>query len=366
MRRGILCLCRWNTSGRGGVAELVVAGAGMAGLAAAARARELGADVVVFEKGDRPGGSMRLSSCVVWRFREWEDFRAECPGGDPALQRLVWEGLGDALAWLEAMGARVLARNTGNPRTTGVRFDPDGLTEALAQRAGEIRLREPLAAIPEGVPVLLATGGFQGDRELLRRHITAEPLVLRANPWSAGDGLRLALASGARLSAGLAEFYGRNLAAAPSIAAEDFVPLAQVYARHATVENARGERFEPGHWADVDVVQWAARQPGARAWYTVPDDALGEAVRDRTVGQMIETARLAGAPVERRSGATRVEVVAAITSTLGGIAVDERARAADGVWAAGADVGGISTGGWSSALAAALVLGKAAAEDALR
>ncbi len=61
------------------MADLVVAGAGMAGLAAAARARELGADVVVFEKGDRPGGSMRLSSCVVWRYREWEDFRAECP-----------------------------------------------------------------------------------------------------------------------------------------------------------------------------------------------------------------------------------------------------------------------------------------------
>ena len=57
--------------------DLVVAGAGMAGLAAAARARELGADVVVHEKGDRPGGSMRLSSCVVWRYREWETFRAE-------------------------------------------------------------------------------------------------------------------------------------------------------------------------------------------------------------------------------------------------------------------------------------------------
>jgi hypothetical protein len=94
--------------------------------------------------------------------------------------------------------------------------------------------------------------------------------------------------------------------------------------------------------------------------------ARGEPVRERTVAQVIETARLAGAPVERRDGATRVEVVAAITSTLGGIAVDERARAAEGLWAAGADVGGISSGGWSSALAAALVLGKAAAEDALR
>jgi glycine/D-amino acid oxidase-like deaminating enzyme len=37
----------------------------------------------------------------------------------------------------------------------------------------------------------------------------------------------------------------------------------------------------------------------------------------------------------------------------------------DGIWAAGGDVGGIATGGYMSNLAAALVLGKRAAEDAL-
>jgi fumarate reductase flavoprotein subunit len=336
----------------------------MAGLVASARARELGADVVVHEKGDRPGGSMLLSSCVVWRYREWETFRAECPGGDPALQRVVWDGLDDALAWLESLGAPVVARETGNPLTTGVRFDPGGLTAALAK---DVRLGEPLVEIPDGVPTILATGGFQGDRELVRRHVTpeADALVLRANPWSAGDGLRLALARGAEASAGLDEFYGRNLAAAPRIGPEGFVPLAQVYARHALVENARGGRYEARTWSEVDVAQWTARQPGARAWYLVPDERLGEPVRERTVGEVIEAAKAAGAPVERLDGATRVEVVAGITTTLGGIRVDERARAADGLWAAGGDVGGISTGGWSSALASALVLGKLAAEDAL-
>jgi fumarate reductase flavoprotein subunit len=347
------------------VADLVVAGAGMAGLAAAARARELGAEVVVHEKGDRPGGSMLISSCVVWRYRDWEVFRAECPGGEPTLQRAVWEGLDDALAWLESLGAPVVARETGNPRTAGVRFDPRGLTEALARRAGEIRLGEPLTELPDGVPTILATGGFQGDPELVGRYITHERLVLRANPWSSGDGLRLALDRGAALTGGLEEFYGRNLAAAPRIEPEDFVPLAQVYARHAVVENTGGERFQARHWADLDVVQWTARQPGARVWYVVPDRALDERVRERTVGEVIDAARAAGAAVERRDGKTRVQVVAGITSTLGGIRVDERGRAADGLWAAGADVGGISTGGWSSALASALVLGRAAAEDAL-
>jgi fumarate reductase flavoprotein subunit len=131
------------------------------------------------------------------------------------------------------------------------------------------------------------------------------------------------------------------------------------------VENTGGERFQARHWADLDVVQWTARQPGARVWYVVPDRALDERVRERTVGEVIDAARAAGAAVERRDGKTRVQVVAGITSTLGGIRVDERGRAADGLWAAGADVGGISTGGWSSALASALVLGRAAAEDAL-
>jgi fumarate reductase flavoprotein subunit len=339
----------------------------MAGLAAAVRARELGADVVLLEKGDRPGGSMLLSSCVVWRYREWERFRAECPGGDPQVQRVVWEGLDEALAWLEGLGAPVVARDTGNAITTGMRFDPRGLTEALVRRAGGLRLGKALSSVADGAPTILATGGFQGDRGLVRRHVTpeADALLLRANPWSTGDGLRLALARGAALSDGLDEFYGRNLAAAPHIRPEDFVPLAQVYARHATVENVRGERYEARTWSEVDVVQWTARQPGARAWYVVPDDALGEPVRERTVGDAIVAAEAAGAPVERRDGATRVEVVAGITSTLGGIRVDARARAADGLWAAGADVGGVSTGGWASALASALVLGRVAAEDAV-
>ena len=339
----------------------------MAGLAAAARAAELGATVAVYEKGERPGGSMLLSSGVVWRYRDFERFREECPGGDPTLQRLVFERLDEDLAWLESLGAAAVVRDTGNPDTIGIRFDPRGLTEALVRRAGDVRLREPLRELPPDVPVVLATGGFQGDRELVRRYVTreADALVLRANPWSAGDGLRLALGRGASLTGGMDEFYGRNLAAASRVAAGDFVPLTQLYARHAEVRNARGERYVARTWSEIDVVQWTARQPGARAWYTVSDEKLGERVRDRTVGEMIEAARAAGAPVERRDGATSVEVVAGITTTLGGVRIDERARAAPGLFACGGDAGGVSTGGYSSGLAAALVFGRIAAEEAV-
>jgi fumarate reductase flavoprotein subunit len=348
------------------VPDLIVAGAGMAGLVAAARARELGASVVTLEKGDRPGGSFLLSTGFVWRYRDWARFREECPRGDEKLQRLVYERLDDDLAWLESLGASVLARETGNPITVGARVDPVQAIDALARRAGEIRLGDPLNERP-GAPTVLATGGFQGDRELVRRYVTpeADSLVLRANGWSTGDALRVALACGASLTDGMDEFYGRNLAAAPQISPGDFVPLAQLYAKHATVLNARGERFTTRHWAEVDVVQWTARQPGARAWYHVAESALAERVRDRAVGEMIEAARAAGAPVERRDGKLVVEVAAAITTTLGGIRIDERARAADGLFAAGADAGGISTGGYSGGLAAALVFGKIAAEEAL-
>jgi aspartate oxidase len=59
-----------------------------------------------------------------------------------------------------------------------------------------------------------------------------------------------------------------------------------------------------------------------------------------------------------------VRVAAAITHTVGGLAVDTRGRTGvDGLWAAGADVGGIATGGYASGLASALVLALAAVED---
>src|SRR5919108_1841198 len=109
---------------------LTVAGAGMAGLVAAARAAELGLEPTLLEKGTRPGGSMLLSSGVIWRHRTADSFRAECPGGDQALQLLVVERLHAAIEWLARLGAPVLARGTGNPRTVGARFCPRGLVAA--------------------------------------------------------------------------------------------------------------------------------------------------------------------------------------------------------------------------------------------
>ena len=107
----------------------------MGGLVAAARLRELGHEPRVLEKGIRAGGSMLLSSCVVWRHLEWERFREECPGGDAPLQRLIWERLDDTLGWLESLGAEPVWRDTENPLTTGRRFNPRARTRLLAEAA---------------------------------------------------------------------------------------------------------------------------------------------------------------------------------------------------------------------------------------
>jgi len=333
-------------------------------LAAAARARELGAEPLVLEKGDRAGGSMLLSSGVIWRHRTFEGFRAECPGGDPALQQVVVDELDAAIEWLESLGAPVLEHETGNPRTTGKRFDTRGLTDALLRAIGDdsVRLLEQ-GLTPSQEALVLCTGGFHVRLAL------ELGLPIRGNPWSAGDGLDLALERGAETTPGLDEFYGRAMPAGIPIDEAEFVPLSQLYGRFAEIVSEDGtERFEGEvSWSETNLVQAIARWPGGRAWYRVPHDRLGERVRERTVADMIEQARAAGAVVRDEPPYTSVLVQATVTQTLGGIRIDERARVvgAENLFAAGADAGGIATGGYSSGLAAALVFGRIAAEEAL-
>jgi len=350
---------------------VIVAGAGMAGLAAAVRARELGLRPRVYEKGTHCGGSMRASSGVVWRHREWDAFRRECPAGEPALQRLVFERLDDALAWLRALGAPVVAEGTGNPRTAGVRFDPRGLADTLARRAGGVSLGSP-APLPESELVLLATGGFGGSPELVERYVRpSAPLRLRANPWSTGDGLRHALARGAALSAGMDEFYGRNMPDTPWTEAE-YVSAAQLYAARARIFDERGVEFFRAadvSWSETNVVQATARRPGAAAYYLLDAEALADPAVAARAGPLLPPDAL---PFPAPAGtAAAVRVVASITHTIGGVRVDERARVlrgdgtpVDGLLAAGVDAGGVAAGGYASGLAQALVLGLAAAETA--
>ena len=145
---------------------------------------------------------------------------------------------------------------------------------------------------------------------------------------------------------------------------------AQVYGRVARVVDDAGRPVfaGPPAWHENDLAQALAGVPSA--WLVVDERDLGAPVRERTVADLIRTAEELGAEVRREPGGTAVRVRAGVTHTIGGLRVDTRARVLDargepiaGLHAAGADAGGIFAGGYGSGLAAALVLGLAAAED---
>jgi fumarate reductase flavoprotein subunit len=343
---------------------LNIAGAGMAGLVAAARARELGATPAVYEKGSRVGGSMLLSSGFIWRYSTLETHLEQSPGADEALARTIVNRFDEALDWLESLGVELLTRETGNVLTVGARFDPAQLVAVLG---GDVRLEETTEE-----PAILATGGFPV------RLARDRGLLLRANPWSEGDGLELARSRGAAATDGLDEFYGRNMPDRPTLAEHEFRSASQLYAQYAGIVDDEGNEFldGPPAWHESDVAQATARQPGGRAWYLLTEKALRQRVRDRTVEEMVRAAD--PVPADRlpfdvpHSIVLGVPVRPAVTYTIGGIRIDERARVLDlagkpveGLYAAGVDAGGWATGGYASGLAAALVFGRIAAESAL-
>jgi succinate dehydrogenase/fumarate reductase flavoprotein subunit len=218
-----------------------------------------------------------------------------------------------------------------------------------------------------GEPLIIATGGFPV------RLARERSLALRSNPWSDGDGLDFAVASGAASTDGMDEFYGRAMPAPPARWGEpEFVDHAQLYGRFATVLDEQGGRISHNRddWSENGLVQEIARR-GGRAWYVVDPDDLGRKTPYGTIADAIHRVREAGGTVEDRNGTVAVHVVAAVTHTIGGVAIDKRARLVDGsgtpipgLYAAGVDAGGWSTGGYASGLAAALVFGLIAAEDA--
>ena len=318
---------------------------------------------------------MLLSSGVIWRHRTLEGFRAECPGGDPGLQELIVDQLDERLDWLESLGARVVRRETGNPRTIGRRFTPRDLVTALMRHAGDVLLGEPVSETPDE-PLVLATGGFGAD---LARRLS---LPLRASPWSEGDALALARGLPPRRRR---EWTSSTAARCPR-RLRKWRHTTSCGCRRSTAATppcwTRRERpleSENGAWHENDLVQEIARRPQGHAWFLVGEDVLGRPVGDATVRDRIDAAREAGGTVVRPDelpftappdARYAVHVTASVTHTIGGLVVDPEARVlrddgtpVEGLYAAGVDVGGIATGGYSSGLAAALVLGCVAAES---
>ena len=324
---------------------------------------------------------MLLSSCVVWRYRDLDEFRSECPGGDPGLQREVIDRLDDGIAWLRSLGAKVVWEETGNPRTVGVRFDPRSLTEVLVRAAGEVRLRATAPADAE--QLVLASGGFQGDRELVREHIApGGELLVRANRWSAGDGLRLALERGAALSGRNGRVLRPRDAGAAGRRAGGALRRARAALRPSsrscsTTRDTSSRRTRSRGPRRISSRRSPRGRTQARGTSSTRKRSASRSAAAPSA-EMVEAARAAGGEVllpnelgvelpgrlplrgarRRRDHAhdrRRAHRSAGARARADGTPIE-------GLYAAGADAGGISTGGYASGLASALVFGRIAAE----
>src|SRR4051794_1131944 len=86
--------------------DLLVLGAGMAGLTAAAAAARRGASVVVVEKGDAVGGSAMYAR-FIWTAPDADVMAEVNPGGDAALRGRVVDDYAAGMAWVRSLGVDV-------------------------------------------------------------------------------------------------------------------------------------------------------------------------------------------------------------------------------------------------------------------
>ncbi|MBI3966673.1 MAG: FAD-dependent oxidoreductase [Chloroflexi bacterium] len=294
-------------------ADVVVIGAGMAGLAAAVQAAQLGARVVVIEKAAEPGGAVNVSGGWVWTFPSKEIYRREIPLGDQSLGGVMVERFDGDIAWLREQGVGfgpltegILTGHAGrgyflppNPRTSYT----DTMTAALGRGGGTLLVGTPATGIahdergaiagvrlggrlPQGGStrsgetslgegdikaraVVIATGGFQGNVELITRYFGrwADRMTLRATVTSTGDGFLMGLAAGAATSRGLGMFYGHLLPAPPARPApNDFRGVSQFHSEHSIVVNLHGDRFCDESIGDEVTTQHLSRQTEARGF----------------------------------------------------------------------------------------------------
>jgi fumarate reductase flavoprotein subunit len=236
--------------------RIVVIGAGTAGIPAALRALELGAEVTIVEKTDQLGGALPWSGAImsaagsqVQREKGIED-SAEAHAeevmtlgrgrADPALLELATREAASTIDWLLSIGVRFTADSPirlglGDdheayraPRSYVLEAPPElgvyrgpvlaaRLVEALERAASpQLQIRLGIAAtalnVESGVvigasvgdeeltadAVILTTGGYGANQRLLRRfHPQFARLITQGPPHSTGDGISLAQAVGA-------------------------------------------------------------------------------------------------------------------------------------------------------------------------
>ncbi len=437
--------------------DVVVAGGGMAGLAAALQALELGANVVIVEKGESMGGSLAMSGGTLWCDTSHENLLQRVPKGDRELGRVLVDEFPDGIEWLRGHGRlEDVSGDTGRyifmaePDPATFAGDLGSKAESLGCRvitgawASELTTDENgnvtglIARTRDGVlkfsaqAVILATGGFHNSTDLLSRYYGrwSDRLVSRGNLHSTGDGLLMATAAGAATSRAMTSFYGHLIPAPPAEVPRDaFVAYTMYHSSEAVLVNLAGERFTDESRGDERNSQAVAREQDGIAFMVYDDHVYREhAVRLRGFGSKatdtFHNSRRLGAPAATaesieelarqmagwgvyepgvvetitrfntaidsedlgslqvpRSGNLNpvstppfyaLGVVVGVTMTLGGLKIDADARVIDrgglpvqGLYAAGADAGGIHNEDYGGGLNVGLVFGRRAARHAV-
>lgn len=293
--------------------DLLVIGAGMAGLTAAARATDRGARVVVVEKARDVGGSARFAG-YAWTAPSRQIMAEINPHGDEELRNAVVDDFAAGLDWIRgrgvecAEGVPVLRYGIGHAFDTNQYLDAcareikaagnaihtaaqvQGLiTEGDRVVGATVRLVDGEVREIRARRVLLATGGFQADAELVERHLhpLASRFPLRSNPHSDGGGLRLAESADAAIGFDDAGFYGHLIpSGTPFRDSGDFVGISLYYSEHALLFNLHGERFVDESRGDHLTAMALMEQPEARG-LLVADERV---YRDWICGSYVEGA----------------------------------------------------------------------------
>ena len=270
--------------------DLLVIGAGMAGLTAAARAARDGRRVVVVEVGDDVGGSARFAG-YIWTAPSREVMDEVNPHGDEALRHAVVDRFPEGVEWIRSVGVDVQPAVPVLGFGRGHQFDTNHYVDLcrriVTDAGGEVLLQTRTSRLltesgrvvgaeltaPAGsrevrAPwTLLATGGFQGDPGLAADliHPHAAGMQLRSNPRSAGAGYRLASSVGAATGLDNAGFYGHLIPSGiPFAGPADFVDLSLYYSEHAVLFNVDGRRFTDETLGDHLTTMALLEQPESR------------------------------------------------------------------------------------------------------
>ncbi|QYB07076.1 FAD-dependent oxidoreductase [Rhodococcus sp. USK10] len=214
--------------------DVVVIGAGMAGLTVASRLAKCGASVVVLEKSTEIGGTARGSGGYVWTLPDAQIMSRQAASGDPKLQHVIFEEFEALVDWMRALGTQVEGPHavmSGRGYHVDIIGYLDRCHRAIVSNGGNILRNSRVQGLltnaggavcgavvvddaDEQVAIraswiILATGGFTADPGLTEEFIGRRdvPMRVRASKNNVGDGLVLARSVGAT-TATSSGFYG--------------------------------------------------------------------------------------------------------------------------------------------------------------